>query len=228
MKKYQHLLFDLDDTLLDFGAAEDVALHRLFEEQKIPLTEDIEANYRQINSNLWTRFENGEITRDEVLATRFAKLFAAYGQEVDGVQFDEKYRNYLTESKVFVKGAWELINKLALQFDLYLVTNGVSTTQYKRLQVTGLAPFFKNVFVSEDTGYQKPMKGYFDYVFERIPNFHTKKALIIGDSFHADIVGGIEAGIDTCWLNPNGKQSVDNYKPTYEIVGLQQLEKMLL
>ncbi|MCT6923818.1 YjjG family noncanonical pyrimidine nucleotidase [Metasolibacillus sp.] len=228
MKKYQHLLFDLDDTLLDFGAAEDLALHRLFEEQKIPLTEEVEEKYRQINSSLWTQFEHGEITRDEVITTRFAKLFAAYDQGVDGVLFDTKYRNYLAESKVFVKGAWEIVNELARQFDLYLVTNGVSVTQYKRLQVTGLAPFFKNVFVSEDTGYQKPMKGYFDYVFERIPNFRIEEALIIGDSFSADIVGGIQAGIDTCWFNQHGKAPVENYKPKYEIAELQQLAKILL
>ncbi|WP_042477195.1 YjjG family noncanonical pyrimidine nucleotidase [Bacillus ndiopicus] len=228
MKKYQHLLFDLDDTLLDFGAAEDMALHRLFEEQGIPLTEDVEVKYRQINAGLWTRFEHGEITRDEVITTRFAKLFEAFGQEVDGEQFDEKYRNYLAESKVFVPGAWELVNQLAHKFDLYLVTNGVSTTQYKRLQITGLAPLFKNVFVSEDTGYQKPMKGYFDYVFDRIPNFNTEAALIIGDSFSADIVGGIHAGIDTCWFNQQGKQGVENYEPTYEITELQQLKKIVL
>ncbi|MEO4054991.1 YjjG family noncanonical pyrimidine nucleotidase [Solibacillus sp. CAU 1738] len=227
MGKYRNLLFDLDDTLLDFGAAEDWALHRLFEEEGITLTTEIESKYRQINSDLWKQFEEGSITREELMTTRFAKLFHVYGKEVDGGLYDKKYRDHLAESKVFVDGAWELINNLADEYNLYVVTNGVSTTQYKRLNITGLAPLFKDVFVSEDTGYQKPMIGYFDYVFKRIPNFSENETLIIGDSFTADIVGGLNAGIDTCWLNRHNKVNVTDEKPTYEIQKLQQLYMIL-
>lgn len=227
MAKYKFLLFDLDDTLLDFGAAEDFALHRLFEEEGIVLTTDIEEQYRKINNSLWKLFEEGSITRDEVITTRFAKLFSLYEKQVDGKLYDDKYRYHLAECKTFIEGAWELINNLATQYQLYIVTNGVSATQYKRLDITGLAPLFDNVFVSEDTGFQKPMLGYFEYVFERIPNFKKEEALIIGDSFSADIIGGINAGIDTCWFNQHNKVIETDSKPTYEIQKLQQLYTIL-
>lgn len=227
MGKYKFLLFDLDDTLLDFSAAEDFALHRLFEEEGLILTKEIEETYRQINSSLWRKFEEGAITRDEVTSTRFAKLFSLYGKQVDGKLFDDKYRNHLAECKVFIDGAWELINDFATKYQLYIVTNGVSATQYKRLDITGLAPLFHKVFVSEDTGFQKPMLGFFDYVFDRIPNFKKEEALIIGDSFSADIIGGINAGIDTCWLNRFHKVNETDQKPTYEIQHLQQLYTIL-
>ncbi|PAQ14233.1 noncanonical pyrimidine nucleotidase, YjjG family [Bacillaceae bacterium SAOS 7] len=227
MKKYQTLLFDVDDTLLDFRAAEDLALRFLFEDQDIPLTVEIEAHYKQINQDLWRAFEEGKITRDDVLNTRFSVLFEAYGQEVDGIVLDNKYRSYLEKGHQLIDGAFELITNLQYQYDLYIVTNGVSKTQYKRLRDSSLYPLFKGIFVSEDTGYQKPMKEYFDYVFARIPNFSVDQALIIGDSLSADIKGGQLAGIDTCWFNPNMKLNDTDLAPTYQIQQLDELYQIL-
>ena len=223
MKDYQFLLFDLDDTLLDFKAAEKLALPKLFEAHQLPLTPQIESVYREINSNLWRLLEEGLVTREELMQTRFGKTFEYFGYEVDGRALDAEYRGYLTESKVFVEGAMELIQTLAPQYDLYITSNGLADTQMKRLQVTGLAPYFKGIFVSENTGYQKPMKQFFDYVFNHIPNFDLNKALIIGDSYSADIIGGARAGIDTCWLNPMDIAPPQSIVPTYEISRLDQL-----
>jgi 2-haloacid dehalogenase len=227
MKKYQTLLFDVDDTLLDFKAAERKALHLLFEEQKIPLTDEITAHYKTINQGLWKSFEEGKIERDEVLNTRFSILFEELGQKVDGSLFEQKYRSYLEEGNQLIRGAFELIQNLQSEYDLYIVTNGVSKTQDKRLRNSGLHSFFKDIFVSEDTGYQKPMKEYFDYVFTRIFNFSVEKGLIIGDSLSADIKGGQLAGLDTCWFNPAKKSNHTGIVPTYEIQSLNELYKIL-
>lgn len=131
-----------------------------------------------------------EMDRDQVVNTRFSLLFKEYGLEADGVLLEKKYRSFLEEGHQLIDGAFELIKSLRDQYDLYIVTNGVSKTQYKRLQASGLYPMFKGIFVSEDTGFQKPMKEYFDYVFERIPHFSVDQGLIIGDSLTADIEGG--------------------------------------
>lgn len=154
MKNYRTLFFDVDDTLLDFGAAEKSALRMLFEEQQIRLTAEIEANYKRINQGLWRVFEKGEMDRDQVVNTRFSLLFKEYGLEADGVLLEKKYRSFLEEGHQLIDGAFELIKSLRDQYDLYIVTNGVSKTQYKRLQASGLYPMFKGIFVSEDTGFQ--------------------------------------------------------------------------
>ncbi|MCM3727834.1 YjjG family noncanonical pyrimidine nucleotidase [Neobacillus cucumis] len=227
MKKYQPLLFDVDDTLLDFAAAEASALKLLFESQSITLTKEMEAHYKKINYGLWKAFEEGHIERDEVVNTRFSLLFKEYGKNVDGILLENNYRGYLEEGHQLIKGAFELISGLQNHFDLYIVTNGVSKTQDKRLRDSGLHPLFKEIFVSEDTGFQKPMKEFFDYVFARIANFSPEHTLIIGDSLSSDIKGGQLAGLDTCWFNPAGKPNHTEIIPTYEIQNLNELYQIL-
>ncbi|MFE6137904.1 YjjG family noncanonical pyrimidine nucleotidase [Bacillus sp. NPDC057893] len=217
MKKYKTLLFDVDDTLLDFQKAEKIALRMLFEEKGLLLTDEIEDRYKKINKSLWDSFEKGEIARNEIINTRFSILFKEYGEEVDGILFENNYRSYLEEGNQLMQGAFEFINQIQSKYDLYIVTNGISKTQDKRLRNAGLHSLFKDIFVSEDTGFQKPMKEYFDYVFERIPNFVSEEGLIIGDSLSADIKGGYVAGIDTCWFNPEKKSNDSEIMPTYEV-----------
>ncbi|HHK5535174.1 TPA: YjjG family noncanonical pyrimidine nucleotidase [Bacillus mobilis] len=227
MKKYKTLLFDVDDTLLDFQKAEKVALRMLFEERGINLTREVEAQYKKINKRLWEAFEGGEINRDEVLNTRFSILLKEYGEEVDGILFENNYRSYLEEGNQLMQGAFEFISQIQSEYDLYIVTNGISQTQDKRLRNAGLHALFQGIFVSEDTGFQKPMKEYFDYVFERIPNFSPEKGLIIGDSLSADIKGGYAAGIDTCWFNREKKSNDSEVVPTYEVQNFEELYALL-
>ncbi|MET3698424.1 2-haloacid dehalogenase [Bacillus oleivorans] len=227
MKKYQTLFFDLDDTLLDFNAAENTALQSLFKDQNLQLTPEIKVDYQKINQSLWKAYEDGKIDRDEVVNTRFSLLFKEHGIEIDGALIETNYRRYLEEGHQLIDGALELISKLQDHYDLFVVTNGVSQTQYKRLKNSGLHPLFKDNFVSEDTGYQKPMKQFFDYVFARIPDFSAEQGLIIGDSLSSDIKGGYLAGLDTCWFNPMRKPNHTDMIPTYEIKELPELYQIL-
>lgn len=228
MKKYKTLLFDVDETLLDFDAAESSALRLLFAEHHFSLTPEIEQKYKDINKQLWESFEAGRIDRDVVTNTRFSKLFKEYGKEVDGVLWERGFRNYLELGHQLINGALGLVTTLQKEYNLYIVTNGDSKTQDRRLRDAGLHPLFKDIFVSDVTGFQKPMKEYFDYVFARIPNFIVNQALIIGDSLSSDMLGGHLAGIDTCWFNPKLKQNNTDILPTYEIHKLEDLYQILV
>ncbi|BBN98850.1 YjjG family noncanonical pyrimidine nucleotidase [Sporolactobacillus terrae] len=228
MHPYKFLLFDVDDTLLDFGETEKLALRLLFKKQNIQLTSEIENYYRKMNKKMWRNFEKGDITRDELLFTRFSKLFKAFGKTVDGIAMEKNYRHFLGEAHPLVPGARRALEKLKRHFDLYVVTNGVADTQRKRLADAALTPFFRAIFVSEDTGYHKPDQRFFEYVARHIPNFTSEHALIIGDSPISDMYGGNRAGMDTCWFNPNHLNNPLDLKPTYEIDDLKQLSTIVL
>lgn len=225
--KYKTLLFDVDDTLLDFQITEAKALNALFAEQGIDLTPEVKTSYKALNHHLWREFENGKMTREEVTGSRFGRLFQQFGQTVDSLEMEKRYRHYLNQGHDLIPGSRELLETLAPEADLYIVTNGVSQTQHQRLTDSGLLPYFKEVFVSEEVGAQKPMKEFFDYVFARIPGIEKSKTVIIGDSLTSDIKGGNSAGIDTVWFNKNQLPEISEIQPTYRIDSLNELLRVL-
>lgn len=224
---YKTLLFDLDDTLFDFKAAEKHAISSLMKELAVTPTEENIQTYSQINQSFWNRFEKGLIKKDALLKERFETFFQRHQLEVNGNEMDIKFRSYLEKSHFLIEDSTNLLDSLFPNYDLYAVTNGVSKTQYRRLSDSGLDHYFKDVFVSEDTGFQKPMLEYFNYVFKRIPDFKTHNTLIIGDSLTSDILGGQNAGIDSCWFNPHHLANPAHIKPTYQITDLKELKTIL-
>lgn len=226
-KRYRTLLFDLDDTLLDIGASRVEALRAVCEAHDHPYDDAFYARFNAINDALWKAYEAGSVTQAEVMHSRHVALFKEYGREVDGALLDATYREHLSRGFHAIAGAHDLVTALKDDFSLYVVSNGASTIQDRRLRGSGLHPHFRAVFVSEDTGFQKPHQGFFDHVFARIPGFSPAETLIIGDSHSADIVGGHRAGIDTCWFNPDGKAHGTDVVPTYEIRHYDELRAIV-
>ncbi len=146
---------------------------------------------------------------------------------MDGREAEELYRRQLDASAFLIDGALELCAYLKDRYDLYVVTNGTSSTQYKRLAASGLDGFMKDIFVSEDAGSQKPQKEYFDYCFSRIPDANPRRMLLIGDSPASDIKGGMAAGTYTCWYNPDGQTLPEGIRADYEVGSLKELMNLL-
>jgi len=227
MSCYKTLLFDADNTLFDFQACEKEALRLVFHKYNYELNEEITRIYERINLALWKKFEQGLIDRDTVIYSRFGQLFKEIGIFDDGISFEDDYQELLGMQHFFIDGASEVVQKLYERFDLYIVTNGVTATQLRRLKDSGVDNYVKKIFVSEETGYQKPMKEYFDYCFDRIEDLDRERTIIIGDSLSSDIKGGNNAGIATCWFNPNRLENNTDIKVDYEIRHLTDLYQIL-
>lgn len=225
--KYTTLLFDLDDTILDFTKGEQIALTSLFEEMKVENIKEVINEYVLLNKSLWKEIEKGTLTRDYVLNNRFSMLFNKYNKLVDGEKFEKRYRHFLDLQHELIDGAEEILKDLCKTCKIYIITNGVSKTQLKRIKDSKLEEIFTDIFVSEDIGYQKPAKEYFEAVIKKIPDFNLRKTLIIGDSLTADILGGMQNNIDTCWFNLNKSKNLTHIKPTYEIFKFSDLYEVL-
>lgn len=223
---YKILLFDLDDTLLDFQANEMDSLNKLFLQNGLAFSEEIFQVYNSVNKQLWADYENGEIVLDVVLNTRFSETMLKLGEVVDGVEWESQYRELLGNGCQHMEGALEVCQSLSKSHRLFVVTNGVAKTQLKRLKNSGLYEFFEDIFDSQTIGYQKPSEKFFDYVIDHIKDFHKKDALIIGDSLNTDIKGGIQSGIDTCWISRKPRECPVGIQSTFKITKLEELYKI--
>ena len=228
MKSYTTLLFDADGTLLDFKKAQSQALCAVLKMHGISPDDAILQKYAEINDSLWKAYEKGEILRSQIGSTRFKQLFKWAGLdycEEMGIEAD--YRRELAREHDLLENAFEVCKALYRKYSMYIITNGNTHTQIPRLAQCGLAPFFKKNFISEEMGCRKPERQYFDAVLEDI-GCKKSDALIIGDSLSSDILGGINAGIDTCWFNPDSRPAPEDCRPTMEIKSLLKLLDILL
>lgn len=223
----KYLLFDIDGTILDFDACEKEAFKLAFKEHDLDFSDEILAFYHKTNASLWEKHNKGLITREKLSIERFDILFEKYGLNCDSFAFAKTFRKYLDTFHFYIDGAKELLEDLKERYELYAVTNGVASTQHTRINASGLDKIFKDVFISEEIGIQKPEKAFFDYCFERIPNFDKNEAIIIGDSLSSDIKGGNNAGIKTCWYNTGGATASDEVHIDYEITELSQIYDIL-
>lgn len=225
---YKYLLWDIDGTVLDFLASEAYAIRFLFEKYNIgQCSDEMLKVYSEINAKYWRKLEREELTKQEILVMRFRDFFEMIGADVSLAEsFNKDYQVALGDHIEFVDKAEEILLSQKGRYTLAAVTNGTKVAQDKKLRLSGLDKVFDAIFISEDVGVEKPKKEYFDYVFEKLGIKNKKEVLIIGDSLTSDILGGFNAGIDTCWFNPTHKENTLDVPVTYEIASLAKLSEI--
>ena len=224
---FEFLFLDLDDTILDFQKAEHIALSKTLKEFGLEPTERVLKRYNLINKAHWEALERKELTREQVLVGRFQVLFEEMGIAAEPVAIARAYEDNLSIGHWFLPGAEEAVEALSKKYKLYLASNGTAKVQAGRLKSANISRFFEEVFVSQELGANKPSLEYFEKCFARIPGFEKSKAIIVGDSLTSDILGGQNAGIATCWVNPHHKAGREDIRVDYEIEALSQLEDLL-
>ncbi|MCH5274527.1 MAG: YjjG family noncanonical pyrimidine nucleotidase [Lachnospiraceae bacterium] len=226
--RYDVILWDADNTLLDFDYSQRFAFSKSLQEIHITPTEDIIQNYRDINDSWWKRLERGEVTKSQLLTGRFVDLFAAYGivcEDIPG--FCKRYQQYLGSIYKYMDDSLEVCKSLMGKCRQFVVTNGVTATQLGKLRMAGFEQVMEKIFISEQLGIPKPQKEFFDRVFEQLKGVPLERILIVGDSLTSDMKGGNLAGIDTCWYNPTDLPNTLGIKTTFIIRNLKEVPKIL-
>ncbi|MDD4973681.1 MAG: YjjG family noncanonical pyrimidine nucleotidase [Bacteriovorax sp.] len=217
--KYDLLLFDADDTLLDFKRSENISFQIIL--KKNGIIGDIEAfheSYKIINDLLWSQHAEGLVSKDFLKVERFRKFLEVNNLEADPIQLCDDYLETLPSQVFLIEGATELLKTLHGKIPLVIVTNGIGSVQHKRLLNSGLKPFIELMVISDECGFSKPDRRIFDYTFDLLNrSLLSSRTLMIGDRLETDILGARNIAMDSCWFNPDKFNNTTNISPTYEI-----------
>lgn len=234
MSRYTHLLFDLDDTLLDFRMSSKKAFHQFYNHYLSEISMDVEyvyEHYHNANMMVWEMFEQGQLSIDELKVRRFEWMYLQAGLPVPYNDLETQSRFYLDaliDATEMINGASEVLQNVQKTHHISVITNGIREVQIRRIERLQISGFFEHLFISEEIGHSKPSKDFFDAVFNKIGNTPKNKVLVIGDSLKADIKGALNAGVHACWYNPFSVPLSEALKPNFQIQKLEELYTVLI
>ncbi len=229
MAKYYCVLFDADNTLLNFDAAENKALAETLVNYGIEPDAETVQTYREINSELWKQLEKGQIRREKLMSERFTRFLKAIDAAGNGAEMNRFYLEQLsTHPDLMSANVLDVLKELSEVATLAIVTNGFDRVQSRRVQESGLLNYIEDVFVSEKLDSEKPNRKIFDAALRSLGVENREHVLMVGDSLSSDIQGGVNAGLDTCWFNPNHAENPGKVCPTYEISNLEELYPLVM
>lgn len=224
MKNYKYILLDADNTLFDFNKAEKESIKQTFEEYNIDCDDNLSNLYHEVNDKYWKKLERKEITKAELATMRFKEIFDLYHFDIEPLSFNNRYKHNLGKQSYLLPDALELVKYLhSLNKKLIIASNGSSTIQHSRVNNSEIKNYIDAVYTSEEAGYTKPSKEFFDKMFAE---FSLTKAdtILIGDSLTADIKGGYKYNIDTIFYSPN---NIKNDMPTYTVTSLLDIKNII-
>lgn len=223
MKTYEWILFDADETLFNFEAFE--GLQRMFSLFGANFTQDDYQAYEVINKSLWIDYQNGMINAQELQHQRFT--IWADKLQVSTHVLHSAFMGVMADICTPIEGALSLLNVLKGKVKLGIITNGFIELQQVRLERTGLRSYFDVLVISEQVGLAKPHRGIFEHALSLMGHPAREQVLMVGDNPDSDILGGLNAGLDTCWFNADNKPTPVSITPTYQIAALAELENLL-
>jgi 2-haloacid dehalogenase len=224
---YDLVLIDADETLFDFRKAESHALVQSFGQFGLEPSESLLANYHEINGKLWKQLERGETDQEKLKSERFTLLFERIGADIDGKEFSRAYIGWLSKGTFLLEHAETVCEYLGARYTVAIITNGIREVQLARINGSAIRKHIDYIVVSEEAGSSKPDAGIFEYACRMIGIHDKGKMIIVGDSLTSDIKGGLDFGIDTCWIRPASTKNETAIVPKYEIESLLELERLL-
>lgn len=220
------VFIDIDDTLLDFTKCANDAIKSACNKFGVPYTTTLVDTFHPINLDLWHRLEKKEVTKEKLFDTRFQIVFDKLGIKADGIAFETAFRENFHESAILVDGARDLLEYLRSKYKVYVASNASMHQQTNRMKKAELDGYIDGYFVSEEIGFPKPQKEFFDACFKSLPDVKPQDVVMIGDSLSADIKGACEYGLKTIWYNHRNEPTSD-VKCDYIVSRLSEVKNIL-
>ena len=221
---YTWLLFDADNTLWDFDAAEAHALEQTLLERDIAWSAEVLGTYRLINRAAWDDYEAGRLPKEQLRDVRFRRLLEHYRQDHPAEALSLSYRKYLAASNHLLEGAMEVLEYAQSRYRMGLITNGLHEVQRPRLANTGIADYFEFIAISDELGVAKPQAAFFDHAYTQMGRPPREEVLVIGDNPNADVKGALDYGFAACWLRHPGAADRKHLRETIRIRKISELQ----
>lgn len=223
LHRYAWLLFDADDTLFHFDAFSGLKL--MFAQYCIDFSEDHYNEYQTLNKQLWVEYQNAQISAQQLQQRRFQTW--ADKLSVEASELQNAYMRAMAEVCQPTPGAKELLQFIHGKVKLGIITNGFIALQEARLERSGLKKYFDLLVISEQVGAAKPHPDIFEHAFIKMNHPKREQVLMVGDNPDSDILGGLNAGIHTCWLNTTNRLAPEGITPHYQVTSLIELANLL-
>ena len=227
MNRYDAILLDADDTLMDFQLAEKHALSQVLARLNMD-TEEATSAYHKANSACWRALERGELTQQRLRYKRFEDFFEIVGCKADPVEVGNWYIEALSHQGPLLPGALDVVKEIAKHRPIAIVTNGIAPIQHGRMDASGLNPYVKALVISDEMGVAKPNPKLIHEALKQLGGIKPTRALMVGDSLATDVTCARNAGVDACWLNAKGAKADPKLPIAYEITDISQLPAIAL
>lgn len=217
------IIFDADETLFSFDAFS--GLQRMFKAYGVSFTAEDYQAYQAVNKPLWVEYQDGKITAAELQTRRFIPWADKLDRSPD--ELNQRFLLSMAEICQPLDGAVALLDSLKGKVKLAIITNGFTALQQARLQRTGLSDYFDAVVISEQVGVPKPHPSIFTHTLALLGHPPAERVLMVGDTPESDILGGMQAGLKTCWLDHGQRPLPEAIQPTWQVKNLAELQALL-
>lgn len=227
MESVKAVFFDLGDTL---ASTDPPFLHRIAQAMRKSgldiSNKEFEHVYAQADYQLYLKHkQRGSMTprdyREWFLPLLYETLLP--GQNADG--FRQNVRSAMSQidfGRVALPGAVELLEYLkANGYKLAVISNNDGYTERKCDEVS-IREYFDIILDSTNLNMIKPDPRIFDHALKEL-GLSSSQAVHVGDMFGADIMGGMDAGLDVIWLNHRQIEGLSHPSVT-EVSGLIEIK----
>lgn len=233
---YKYIIFDVDDTLLDYGSAFHTAQKDIANYLKVEYSEEYMALSEKLGWKAWQDAGLNDTDSEDVqknyhsyyfqyLRQHYRGLIEAYHANVNVEELVELYIKSVSSSKVCMEeNSLQVYRELAKEYKLVLATNGIDRIQRERIEA--FQPYTHKTFISENMNTIKPAKEFFQYIIEGL-ECDPKECLMVGDSITNDIMGAKKVGMDVCFYNVRNKNIPETVMVDYEIKGMEEILRYL-
>lgn len=233
---YKYIIFDVDDTLLDYGSAFHTAEKAIADYLKVEYSEEYIMLSEKLGWKAWKEAGLNDTDSEDVqknyhtyyyqyLRQHYRALIEAYDAKISVEELVELYIKSVASSKVFMEECTlEVYKGLAKNYRLVLATNGIDRIQRERIR--DFQPYTYKTYISENTNTIKPAEEFFRYIIDDL-ECDPEECLMVGDSMSIDMVGALDFGMAVCYYNIRNKSIPEGILVNYEIKSIKELLNIL-